>query len=459
MKNFTKNKKLTILVILLVVFIISGFKCGGPPSGLSLGTPRPITLQYWKVWEDKSNMQPLISAYTAMHPHIKIEYRNLTFAEFEKELLNALAVDRGPDIFSIHTSWLNDYTNKITPLPSQITIPYVVHQGTIKKETYTEKRTKNTLSLRDLRELFPDVVYENQLINNKIYGLPLSIDSLALYYNKDLLNNAGIISPPKTWAEFQEQVIKLTKQTARGEIVQAGAAFGTADNVERSQDLLALLMMQNGTVMTDSRNNISIDRIPAGLSIHPAAQALNFYTSYASPAKQVYTWNNNMDNSLQAFMAGKTGFFFGYAYQLPTIKTQAPSLRFEIAPMPQTSTDSANKINYANYWIETVSQKSEHIDEAWDFIVFITTNAANNKKYLTSSQKPTALKSFIKEQSEDLDLGAFVSQLLTVKSWYQGKNALQSEEIFKQMIRDNLKGLLPAEEIIKLSTKQLKLIY
>lgn len=166
-----------------------------------------------------------------------------------------------------------------------------------------------------------------------------------------------------------------------------------------------------------------------------------------------------MRNSLQEFMLGKVGFYFGYAYDLPTIKAQAPQLNFEISAAPQISEQTTNKINYASYWVETVSNKSKYPNEAWDFILFATTQEANNKKYLAAAKKPSALKSLIKEQSEDVALGAFANQLLTAQSWYKGRNALAAEEIFKTMIRDNLAGIAPAKELIRLGVLQLNQIY
>ncbi len=453
MLNFISNKKIFVLSLLFILVITTGLTCGGPPAGLTLGKPTPITLTYWKVWQDGSDVQDLISKYQALHPHITINYKNLTYDEYKNELLTAFAEDRGPDVFSIQTTEMREYQNLSLPLLAQITVPYQVERGTIKKEIYTEQRTTNTLTLRDLKTLFPDVVYNNQVINNQIYGLPLSIDTLVLFYNRDLLNNAGIALPPKTWNDFRDQVVKLTKQDFKGNLIQSGAAIGTANNVERSTDILSLLMMQNGTQMTNASGAATFDQTPAGYtrSVKPAVEALNFYTGFASPAKQVYTWNENMPNSLEAFMAGQTAFFFGYSYHIPLIKAQAPKLNFEITNVPQIGTP----INFANYWAETVAKKSQHPNEAWDFILFMTTNQEANKAFLAKNRKPAALRALITDQSTDLELAPFASQLLTARSWYKGKDVQAAEEIFKQMIKDNLAGTLTTDQIISLANSKI----
>jgi multiple sugar transport system substrate-binding protein len=456
MQEFLLHKKLVIVIVIVIVFLTTGATCQNLPAGTSTGKPKPIVLEYWKVYEESFNLSELQAAYQKIHPYISINYKNFTSEEYENELLKAFAEDRAPDLFSVHTTWMKKYQNLIAPLPPQVNIAWQVDKGTIKKETFTEVRPQYTLNLRDLRTLFPDVVSDNQVINGQIYGLPLSIDTLALFYNRDLLNNTGIASPPQTWDQFREQVVKLTKLDYKGNVIQSGAALGTAYNVERSTDILSLLMMQVGTPMTNAAGLATFDQVPQGYSrgTLPAVEALTFYTSFASPGKQVYTWNEIMPNSLQAFMSGRTAFFLGYAYQIPLIRAQAPKLNFEIVTIPQAGDQ---QINFANYWAETVSKKSQHQDEAWDFLVFATTNADSNKKFLKASRRPVALRSLINEQLNDpdlLELTPFDNQLLTAKSWYKGKDAKTAENLLKTMISDNLEGALTPEQIISLGVSK-----
>jgi len=446
-KNILKNQKFVVVIVIVIVMITTGAKCQSLPANMQAGPPKPITLEYWKVYEESGNVSDLISDYQKIHPYVTINYRNFTPQEYEIEILKALAQDRGPDILSLHNTWLRKYQYLLSPLPSQVTMQYQISRGTIQKETLTESRQQNTLTIKDLRALFPDVVYNNEVIDNQIYGLPLSIDSLVLYYNRDLLNNAGLAQPPKNWEQFSDQVIKLTKLDVKGNVLQAGAALGTAQNTERFFDILSLIMMQNNTPMANAQGAPTFNQVPEGYarSVSPAVEALNFYNSFASPGNQVYTWNDQMPNSLNAFMAGKTAFFFGYAYQLAIIKAQAPKLNFAISPAPQISDQP---VNYANYWVETVTQKSQHQNEAWDFITFITTNTDTNKKFLDASHLPCALRNSIQAQADDIELSPFGSQLLTAKSWYKGKDAQKTEDIFKDMINQNLQAILPPEEII-----------
>ncbi len=89
--------------------------------------------------------------------------------------------------------------------------------------------------------------------------------------------------------------------------------------------------------------------------------------------------------------------------------------------MPQIEGNPID-INFANYWVEVVSKKSKHTNEAWDFIHFAT-NQEQASNYLDKTNKPTAIRAIIsKQEIENPELSIFANQTLTAKSWYQGNN-------------------------------------
>lgn len=462
------SKKLIIISLIFVFLITAGFGCRLFQSQEITEAMKPITLTYWRVWDDQDAFDQIIADYNKIHPNIKIEYRKFRYNEYEKELLDALAEDRGPDIFSLPNTWIGGYQNKIESMPESITLAYPILQGAIKKELITQLRTNKSLTIKELKNNFVDAVYDDVVIKitdektkkteEKIFALPLSVDTLAMFYNKDLLNNAGIAQPPTYWnKKFQQDVKKLTKQNTKGQIIQAGAALGGSANIERAADILSILMMQNGTVMADENGAVLFNQVPSGYErqkYNPGLEALRFYADFANPAKEVYSWNKELDSSLKMFAQNKLALFFGYSYHLPTIRAEAPKLNFAIAKLPQIEGNSQG-VNFANYWVETVSKKSKYKNEAWDFIQFAS-KAEEVESYLNKTKKPTALRSLIDKQAEDLDVGVFAEQVLTAKSWYRGKNANAAEKIFSEMIDETVSGQGKIEEIISLAAKRIQ---
>lgn len=444
------NKKIVLLFIFIFSLLFVTTACKTTTNREAEEKMKPITLNYWRVFDGKDDFQEIIEKYNALHPNITINYRKLRYDEYETEILHALAEDRGPDIFSIHNTWMKKYENKIAPMPPVTRMAYLVNVGTIKEEIVPQIRENPSLSANELSNVFLDVVSKDVVLDDgKIYGLPLSVDTLAMYYNRDLFNRAGITNPPAYWNRtFQENVRNLTRQDANQNIVQAGVAMGGADNIERSTDILSILMMQNGAEMMRN-NQVTFQRIPEAMSgsdYNPGLEALRFYTDFASINKEVYSWNESLPDSIEMFSQGNLAIMFGYSYHLDTIKSLSPRLNFSVSKLPQIE-NSPYSINFANYWVEVVSHKSEHINEAWDFIKFAT-QEEQVTSYLESTNRPTALRSLVDRQSqENEEIRVFIDQLLTADSWYRGRNPESAETAIKTMVKD---ALNTEEELINI---------
>jgi ABC-type glycerol-3-phosphate transport system substrate-binding protein len=444
------TRRIFAVLILLSTLVLTGQGCRGRAEQAA---EEPVTLTLWGVFDTDRPYRDIMGAYQAIHPNVSFDYRQLRVDEYENALLKAFAEGTGPDIFAVHNTWVGEYQNLIAPMPASLTIPYVEIRGTIKKERVVTVKEEPTITLRQLRNEFLDVVSDDVVRpyqisqrdepQNRIFGLPLSVDSLALFYNKDLLNAAGIAGPALDWTQFHEHVTKLTRVGANDLIIQSGAALGGSRNVERAFDILSLLMMQNGTAMTDDRGSATFADANAAREV-PGAQAATFYTDFANPLKNVYTWNNKQPNSFEAFVNGKAAYFFGYSYHLPLIRARAPKLKFDVASVPQVK--DGRVVNYANYWVESVSKASKNQNWAWDFIQFMA-KPDQVKNYLAAARKPPARRSLISSQLEDDDLSVFANQLLTSKSWYRGKNAAVAEQAFLELI-DAVIGGTPAEDAI-----------
>ncbi|MFA7050411.1 MAG: extracellular solute-binding protein [Patescibacteria group bacterium] len=428
------KKKLISLFLVFVFFLTAGAGCKKPTMQEAV---KPVVLNFWRVYEGQDAFAEIIAKYNAQHPYVTINYRKLRYDEYEEALLNAFAEDRGPDIFSIHNTWIRKYESKLEPMPAQTTMVFPITQGSLKKEVVPEFRTMKSLGLKELKQNFVDVVYSDVVLNDKIYGLPLSVDTLAMYYNQDLFDQAGITEIPRYWnRDFQQMVKKLTKQDLKGNILQSGVALGGGKNIERYSDILAILMMQNGASMMSDAGQVLFQTVPAvfqSQNYNPGLMALRFYTDFANPIKEVYCWNSGLENSVDLFASGKLAIMFGYSYHLPTIKTKAPKLNFLVEPIPQIE-GATVPTNMANYWVEAVSKKSLYKNEAWNFIQFMT-SSENATSYLEKTNKPTALRSLINTQKEDPEIGVFADQVLTAKSWYRGKNPILAENFLADMIQ------------------------
>lgn len=429
-------------LLLLGVLPFFGFRCTLLPARVKQ-LLQPVSLTYWRVWDSPSDFHDIINRYRAIHPNIAVNVRTLRFEEFRDALLRAYAKGEAPDLISLPTGWLRSYLREgfIQPMPSQVTLAYQRSQRSLglKEEVIIEPRTMPTLNLGQLQGQYVDAVLRDVVVDGKIYGLPLSVDTLVLLYNRELFNLAGLPLPPTSWQDFQTAVAKLTFHATDGGLAQSGAALGTSRNVRRAVDLLSLLMMQNGTAVMAENGAVQFHLGPRGEgAYHPGVEALRFYTDFANPNKQVYTWDASRPDSLAAFANGQVAMTFGYSFDLAEIRAISKGrLNFGVIPVPQIA--GGREVNVANYWVETVSSRTRSPNEAWDFLLFAS-QPENVRSYLAQTGKPTALRVLINEQKANDALAPFASQVLTARSWYFGYDAITAESILKDLIDAALAG-------------------
>ncbi len=450
-------KKFFTFLLVGVVLVTTGAGCFGGGTSTGTASTAKITLKYWRVFDTDDTMKGIIDGYRKLHPNISIDYKIFRPEEYETELIKALARGEGPDMFSVHNDKLGEFKDLLTPMPPTLNVSYLVTKDTLRKETVLEAREEATPSQKAFKQNYIDAVASDVIIDYqpnedtavapRIFAVPFAVDTLALFYNKALLNAAGIAEPPKNWDEMLADVPKLTKIDAAGKITQSGAALGTSDNVESVADIMSVLMMQNGTPMEDDRGRVAFDTVPQGTpqDVQPGLDAVRFYTDFANPTKQVYSWNSDFPASREAFANGQAAFYLGYSFDVPLIESAAPKLDYGIAPLPQIA--GGKQVNFANYWAEGVSKTSKNADYAWNFLLYAA-NGDNVKSYLSTAKKPTALRTLISDQLEDETLGVFSSQLLTAETWYHGADADAMVRAFKNLADTILGGTNEPEKAL-----------
>lgn len=461
-------KKIVTIVVIFSIIVFSGAGCKSPSSKYS------VQLDIWGTFDNSNAFDEVFSAYGDINKNIEpLRYQKHTIESYKSDLLNALAAGTGPDIFMIQNAWLPDFQDKIVPAPAYL------------------------MTEQDFRNNFVDVAADDAFIDGQVYGVPLSVDSLGLYYNKDIFNAAGITRPPRTWEEFDKAVQTLTKIDEYGNIEQSAAAMGTAFNINRSSDLLAMLMIQNGAEMSTISDELRIsfaepvNTSPSQRSGVAADLALEYYTNFAKAASNVYTWNKDQNYSIDEFFQGDTAMMINYSWHYDTIKAKNAKLNFAVADLPQYSVDTAgNQSNYANYWIWVVAKNKQptqsldtnavpvtndmRVHEAWQLLKALSFPSANGvlitnyvsgesliyttefdltQKYLEQTGKPAARRDLIDLQKNDVKLGAFARGNLIAKTWAR-YDADAIDAIFADMIDSVNTGASTVHSAVNLAAQR-----
>ncbi|MFA7654284.1 MAG: extracellular solute-binding protein [Candidatus Magasanikbacteria bacterium] len=436
--------KILILALLLSSTVIFGFGCKGMSTTEKQAT-KAVSLEYWTVYDDVDALRTLAAQYRQARPYLTINIKQLRAEELYQKLIEELADDRGPDIISINNRELRKFYTKLAPMPSSVQDTTVtVTKTTIGTDTTVNIGTVNLPTTDQLDKEYVQTVKKDVVIGGRIYGLPVSLDTMALYYNKDLLDKAGIPEPPDTWEKFSEAVKKITRYNKdTNKVTQSGTALGTGNNIPGFDDILYLLFDQSNVPFVS--NNGQVVFSGGGDSSGAAMDILSFYTDFANPTRDTYSWNESMSPALDQFVNGSVGFFFGYSYHLPVIRGRAPQLNFGILPMLQLSTDAILAKNVANYSVQTVVAKSKDQNEAWAFINYLTRSQANGE-YLEKTKRPAALRAYIAKQKTNSDLQPFVDQILVASNWYRGRNYASAQQALKDLLHDWLNPPANLEE-------------
>ncbi|MEX2145005.1 MAG: extracellular solute-binding protein [Candidatus Spechtbacterales bacterium] len=429
MPPYKKNRIIVGIVVAMVLAVV----VFGVLSGFfkqKVSESQPVTIEFWDSFDTGDDYLEVFSRFTDENPNVSVQYRKIPPELYRQTVTDALAEGEGPDVYVIHNTWLTQGIRRLAPMNEFV-------------------ETNPALILNE----FPDVVRfdftrEGSAAVPFIYALPISIDTLALYYNADYLNSEGIVEPPATLEQLVEYSNRLRKIDEAGNIQLAGLAVGAADNVDHATDILSLLMLQGGAQMNSTFDeSVTFDQpIKVGEDIFfPARDAMNFYTSFSDPAAENYTWSPASENSLEAFIKGKVAMMINYSDAENIIRRENPALNFKVAPMPQPA-GRFDKITYANYWGLAVAKNSKNAQLAWELIHYLT-QPENATLYLRASGRPPALKSLIGEpmfdeeggEILDPDYDMFSTQILTARSWIQ-PDPVRVDSILKNAINYVLNG-------------------
>lgn len=363
-----------LIAVVILIFLISLIK--GLFQSSSTGK---VTLTYWGLWESPSVMSGVISNFERIHPTISINYIQEDPKEYTQRLLTRIQQGNGPDIFRFHNSWVTPLQSVLLPLP----------QNVLDKTTLEE---------------YPPVVTQDLVKNGAMLGLPMEMDTLSLFVNKDIFDHAGA-KVPTTWDDFIVVSKALTVKDATGKIKTAGAAMGAYNNIDHAPDIISLLFLQNGANLTSLANSQN------------AVDALNFYTQFGNGDNRV--WDSTLNNSIHAFAQGNVAMVFGYSWDVLAIQALAPSLHFAVYNVPHLS---GRNITIASYWNEGISAKTTHPKEAAEFLSFLAQKDTQAQLYSDEAKTRLFGELYAREDlAQSLASSPLLSPFIT-----QAKNAVST---------------------------------
>ncbi|MBQ9495476.1 MAG: extracellular solute-binding protein [Treponema sp.] len=315
---------------------------------ISCGNKSSSKVVYWSMWnEAEPQGQVIARAADAFTKQTGIEIEvNFNGRDIRKTLQPALDAGEAIDLFDedierVAVTW----GNYLLPLDSYLEKTYSTTGGSAYKDCI------NSMLLEVVRELS----------GGTVKNIPYQPSTFVTLYNKDLFEKAGVASVPTNWNEMLDVCAKLKAIGVYGITVDdayMAALFGycmdrlvgidaTLDMVENN-DFSGAHVLEFGRIWEDMAKKGYI--IPkAASNIFPAGQ-------------------------IEDIASGKAAMYLNGTWLPNEIKGNAPNMNWGQFAWPAMS-ENGDGISYNNFGAQSfaINKNSKHADEAFQFIVFMTT--------------------------------------------------------------------------------------
>ncbi len=295
--------KRVFLSVFLAALALASVACGSVPlPGASSG---PVTIKWLSVDRaEPRNQGPrrAIEVFQQANPNVKVDLELVPFDQYFQKVAIALTSGSGVDVFDVD---------------SPLVASYVAQEALLPLDEYIDKN--------DWADVV-EVERATATVGGKIYSLPWSSSSQGLYYNVDMLHEAGIqpATGPEdrwTWEQTLEAARKLTKRAPDGSTSVWGIVI---EQVDRPYQLLPLLQSNGAQAISEDGRTV------AGILNSPAAvEATRFYGDLFTKHR-VSPQRPEQD----AFGAKRAALYLANTPWVNILRTRFPDVNFGVMPHP-----------------------------------------------------------------------------------------------------------------------------
>ncbi|MFO7255412.1 MULTISPECIES: extracellular solute-binding protein [Limnochorda] len=365
----------TVFLALALVWALAGW--AGAQSG------EPITIRYWQYYYETKvkAIDQLIEQFEAENPGIRVIHETFPYEAYGARVAAAVPAGQGPEVVNLFYGWL----------------PAWVRAG------YLEPLPIDAAEIE--REFVPMV--RAAFMNGEYWGLPTGVRTLALFYNKDLLNQAGFQEPPQTWDEFIAAGQAMAER--RGPFyTRLGFGFGPAGQDHHL--IREVLIRQFGGQPYDDENRRVLYNSEAGV------KALEFYTDWQLKhgLGDVEFFPGRADYR-DGFIAGLIGMIIDGSFAIATIRNGVgDQFAWGVTELPVF--DPNDRHNFGSFWMNGLTARAfedpAKLEASLKFLRFITSEEAMKLWLEQVGELPARLSlADDPELAEDPVYGPFIRSL------------------------------------------------
>ena len=329
------KKTLTIMSILLLC--CSFVFAQGATEGSKDET---ITLEFMQWWEPEmasGAMEKICSDYEAANPGIKIKRISKPYAEVQSQVTIGAASGTLSDVLGCDPTWIDN----------------LVKQGAVKPldefmaaDNYDESQLASV-----------------SVLNGKKYLINVENFVYPLFYNVDMFEAAGIEAVPSTHSELLEVAEKLTNPSKNQYGWDISLSLQNPTGIQN--DIMALVWASDGSGVPNPNN--------AGVkAVFDLIKTMNdrglLVPGYMTAQEQ---------DKVEHFVNGRSAMMIDSLAHINMIRERNPDLNFDIDLAPVADGYEGPHIMDCAAWGITISESSEHAEEAWDFVKYLMSPEVN----------------------------------------------------------------------------------
>ncbi|MBO1512502.1 ABC transporter substrate-binding protein [Metabacillus bambusae] len=368
-----------------------------------------VTLAGWggNPTEEKLLKQTL-EDFESLHPNIDVKLEVIT-EQYMDVIKTRLIGGEGPDVFYLDA----------------FEAPALIETGVIQPldEYVTEE-----FDVKD----FEKPLLEAFQVDGKTYGFPKDYSTLALFYNKKMLDEAGI-EVPTTIEDFREAAKTLTKNDKYG--------FGVAPELAR---MYWLAQSNGGDVVKDDKANFASKEVVDGLQ--PIIEMHNVDKSAVEPKEVGVTWGGEIFGQEKAAMVIEGN------WAIPFLADTFPDVEYGTAELPTVNGKKSTMAYTVAYVMNAATEKKE---ASWELLSYLTGKEGmetwTSKGYALPTRKSVAEK--LGFNNDELR-GALVDGAPYATVWAEGPNLPIITNNFNNQFMSAFLGDRPLEEALKEAQKQ-----
>ncbi|MCB9100191.1 MAG: sugar ABC transporter substrate-binding protein [Anaerolineales bacterium] len=307
----------------------------------------PVTLefaQWWGVELPEGSLRDMMDEFEAQNPGITVELLSAPYAATRQQTVAGAATGTMADVVGLDGAWVNDF----------------VKQG----------------ALANLSNLMSDAGYDDSELAAQIqldgstYMIPVANFVYPVFVNLDLLEQAGIASPPSTRAEFAAAAEQLTD--AENNVYGWVLPLSVEQPNGIQNDVMSWVWASGGSMLADGQPNL--------VGNEDVSSAMEFIKGmYDAGVIAPGAFAMAEPDKVEEFVNGRVGMMVDSLAHINLIRERNPDLNFAITALPAVEGYTGPRgLPYASWGIG-VAENSEHQAEAWKLIEFLMSQETNSK--------------------------------------------------------------------------------